>query len=131
MSFRRLDQTTTVATTTPLSDGDSLRAPSDRTAIAASSASATSKMTRRDNEGLPAWLGYPLSIILSLALSAVFYSFVPDVAGVHFATVSRSLNEPWQIGGLVAWKVVEITVAWVAGLDREYSYKPYPVVILI
>jgi len=58
-----------------------------------------------------------VALVLSLGLSAGLYSFVPDVAGYELATVSRSLNEPWQIGGLLAWKMAEIAIAWSAGLD--------------
>ena len=73
---------------------------------------------------LPSWFSFPVSLVLSLGLSAGLYSFVPDVAGYELATVSRSLNEPWQIGGLLAWKMAEIAIAWSAGLDcKDKNFK--------
>ena len=63
---------------------------------------------------------FPLVAILSLGLSASLYSIVPDLAGFELATVSRSLNEPWQIGALLGWRVTELFVAWSFGLDCMY-----------
>ncbi|GAB7353087.1 hypothetical protein MBLNU459_g3631t1 [Dothideomycetes sp. NU459] len=104
----------------PALDADDLRAPSDRTAVGTSSISATSalseKMSSRRGR-VPSWIGLPAAIVTSLGLSAVAYSFVPDLAGFELAAVSRSLNEPWQIAALLAWKVAELVFAWTAGLD--------------
>ncbi|KAG9674314.1 hypothetical protein KCU99_g7647, partial [Aureobasidium melanogenum] len=117
MAYRRYDST--VVATAPLVDADAFRAPSEPTAMAASSASpldnAREKHTSRR---LPTWFAYPLSIILSPALSALLYSFVPDIMGAPLAAVSRSLNEPWQIGGLLAWRLLEITLGWFCRLDH-------------
>ncbi|THY36374.1 hypothetical protein D6D01_00469 [Aureobasidium pullulans] len=117
MAYRRYDST--VVATAPLVDADTFRAPSERTSMAASSASpldiAHEKYASR---GLPTWFAYPMSIIMSPALSAGLYSFVPDMMGAPLAAVSRSLNEPWQIGGLLAWRLLEITIGWSFGLDH-------------
>jgi len=74
---------------------------------------------------LPGWIGFPLAVVISFGLSAGLYSFVPDVAGYELATVSRSLNEPWQIAALLLWKLVELSIAWSSGLDcKELINKP-------
>jgi hypothetical protein len=118
MAYRRYDSTVVAAV--PVVDADAFRAPSERTAMAASSASPLDHAREKQaSRRLPTWFAYPLSIILSPALSALLYSFVPDIMGAPLAAVSRSLNEPWQIGGLLAWRLLEITLAWSAGLDRQ------------
>jgi hypothetical protein len=119
MSYRRYDST--VVATAPLVDAETFRAPSERTAMAASSASPLDNAREKHaSRRLPTWFAYPLSLILSPALSALLYSFVPDIMGAPLAAVSRSLNEEWQIGALLAWRLLEITLAWSAGLDRQY-----------
>ena len=120
MSYRRYDST--VVATAPLVDAETFRAPSERTAMAASSASPLDNAREKHaSRRLPTWFAYPLSIILTPALSALLYSFVPDIMGAPLAAVSRSLNEEWQIGALFAWRLLEITLAWSTGLDRQYT----------
>ncbi|KAI4764681.1 hypothetical protein E4T52_00367 [Aureobasidium sp. EXF-3400] len=117
MSYRRYDST--VVATAPLVDAETFRAPSERTAMAASSASPLDNAREKHaSRRLPTWFAYPLSLILSPALSALLYSFVPDIMGAPLAAVSRSLNEEWQIGALLAWRLLEITLAWSTGLDH-------------
>ena len=120
MAYRRYEPT--VVATVPLVDADAFRAPSERTAMATSSASPLDNAREKNaSRRLPTWFAYPLSIILSPALSALLYSFVPDIMGAPLAAVSRSLNEEWQIGALLAWRLLEITLAWSTGLDRQYT----------
>lgn len=55
--------------------------------------------------------------ILSFGLSTVLHSVTAEISGFQLATASRALNEPWQIGALLGWKVVELATAWIAGYD--------------
>lgn len=71
----------------------------------------------RHRSRVPAFVRFPLAVVMSLGLSAALYSFVPELTGYDLAAVSRSLNEPWQIGALLAWKVSEVLMAWLAGFD--------------
>jgi hypothetical protein len=105
MSYRRYNPT--VVATAPLVEADSVLVPSEEMGVP-------------QKKGLTTWIAYPLAILLSPGLSALLYSFVPDIMGAPLAAVSRSLNEPWQIGGLLAWRLVEITLGFVFGLDREW-----------
>ena len=66
---------------------------------------------------LPAPTRFPLLTILSLALSALLFSFVTDSTGVELAGMSRSLNEPWQAIAVLGWKVVELGVGWFLDFD--------------
>lgn len=88
---------------------------------AVASTSPNSNLATSQNSRLPGWIGFPLAALLSFGLSAGLYSFVPDFTGYELATVSRSLNEPWQIAGLLLWKFTAIAVIWTAGLDCKSS----------
>ncbi|KAI9658902.1 MAG: hypothetical protein M1821_001862 [Bathelium mastoideum] len=66
---------------------------------------------------LPAPTRFPLLTVLSLALSALLFSFVADSTGVELASMSRTLNEPWQAVAVLAWKVVELGVNWYLNFD--------------
>ncbi|KAI5251775.1 hypothetical protein E4T42_03994 [Aureobasidium subglaciale] len=117
MAYRRYE--TSVVATEPLVDADTFREPTERTSMAASSLSPLDNAgDKHGSRGLPTWFAYPLSIVMAPALSALLYSFVPDIMGAPLAAVSRSLNEEWQIGALLTWRLLEITLGWVYGLDH-------------
>ncbi|GAM82270.1 hypothetical protein ANO11243_002490 [Dothideomycetidae sp. 11243] len=60
---------------------------------------------------------FPTVVVLALGISAALYSVAAELTGFELATVSRSLNEPWQIFGLVGWRIVELYIFWVSGYD--------------
>lgn len=105
----------------PTLGADDLRTSSD---VTASSISPTTNLANKmavtsasQQNRLPVWLAFPLTVIIRFGLSAGLYGFVPEFAGYELATVSRSLNEPWQIGSFLAWRAAEIGIAFFAGLD--------------
>jgi hypothetical protein len=53
---------------------------------------------------LPRPIQFPLVVILSLSSSALLYSFTADYTAGELATISRSLNERWEVGALVGWR---------------------------
>jgi hypothetical protein len=53
---------------------------------------------------LPRALRFPLVVVLNLFLSSLLYTFVAEYTAEEFATVSRSLNEWYEVGALVVWK---------------------------
>jgi hypothetical protein len=57
---------------------------------------------------LPAPIRFPLVVILSLSLSSLLHSFAAEYTAGDLASISRSLNEWWEVGGLVAWKTCVI-----------------------
>lgn len=71
---------------------------------------------------IPSVIRFPLLVILSFALATTLHTLAAGVHGLSLATASRSLQEPWQIGTLLGWKVLELLVAWVAGYDCTYSH---------
>ncbi|KAL1297018.1 hypothetical protein AAFC00_004612 [Neodothiora populina] len=103
-----------VAATDPLL-ADSMSATSTSAAPVDTTRPLTAKKKNRGS--LPSWIAFPLTVVLSLGLSASLYSAVPQLVGYELAAVSRTIDEPWEIGSLLAWKVVEMAVSWSVGLD--------------
>jgi hypothetical protein len=52
---------------------------------------------------IPPLLRFPLLILLSLTLSSMLYSFTSSQTA-DLASVSRSLDQWWQVGALVGWR---------------------------
>lgn len=69
---------------------------------------------------VPGFIGFPLAVTLALGTSAGLYSAAAELTGFELSTVSRTLNEPWQIFALVAWRIAELYTFWVSGFDCEF-----------
>ena len=61
---------------------------------------------------IPVILRFPLVVLLSLTLSAMAYSLSSDFMVGDLSAVSRTLNEWWQISGLLGCKVLELGAGW-------------------
>ncbi|KAA6407937.1 MAG: hypothetical protein FRX48_08288 [Lasallia pustulata] len=61
---------------------------------------------------LPAALRFPLLVLFSLTLSSIFYTLSSAFTAGDLSSVSRSLNEWWEVAGLVAWKTTELAIGW-------------------
>lgn len=61
---------------------------------------------------IPVLLRFPALVLLSLTLSAVSYSVSSELMVGDLSSVSRSLNEWWQIGGLLGCKILELGAGW-------------------
>ncbi len=66
---------------------------------------------------LPKAIRFPLVVTLSMTLSSLFYSWASEYIHGDLARVSRSLNEPWQVCAIVAWKVLELGLGWYGRYD--------------
>lgn len=64
-------------------------------------------------------LRFPSLVFLSFGLSLTLYSFVSRVTAGDLSTVSRSLNDWWEIAGLIGWKTIELAVGWWGNYDRK------------
>lgn len=87
--------------------------------------SALSKTSKR--ERVPPSLRFPLLVLSSLTLSVLLYTFIPNITGYELATVSRSLNRPYQPVLRVVIKVLELAIAWKLGLDGNLMSSPLPI----
>ena len=62
---------------------------------------------------LPAFLRFPLLVLLSLTISTLLYSFVAEYTEGDLARVSRSLDQWHEVGVLVGWRTF-------VGLDIQF-----------
>jgi hypothetical protein len=62
---------------------------------------------------------FPLVVLITFFLSALLNSLSAEITGPELAAVSRNLTEGWQIGGMVAFKLAELAIAWYACYDCE------------
>ncbi|PGG98941.1 hypothetical protein GX51_06524 [Blastomyces parvus] len=62
---------------------------------------------------------YSSLVISSLALSTVLFSLSTQITQGDLAWTSRHFNSWWQIGALLAWRTVELTIAWILGYDAR------------
>jgi hypothetical protein len=53
---------------------------------------------------LPVPLRFPLVVVLNLFLSALLYTLTAEYTAGEYASVSRRLNEWYEVAGLIAWR---------------------------
>ncbi|RDW86350.1 uncharacterized protein DSM5745_02992 [Aspergillus mulundensis] len=68
-------------------------------------------------ERIPSVARFFLVIISSLALSSTLFTLTSAITLGELGRVSRHLEEWWEVGGLMAWKAVEVALAWTLGFD--------------
>ncbi|KAL4991359.1 hypothetical protein BDW68DRAFT_152566 [Aspergillus falconensis] len=68
-------------------------------------------------ERIPSLARFFLIIISSLALSSTLFTLTSPITLGELGLVSRHLEEWWEVGGLMAWKTVEVALAWASGFD--------------
>ncbi|KAF2151052.1 hypothetical protein K461DRAFT_279824 [Myriangium duriaei CBS 260.36] len=66
---------------------------------------------------IPGFVRFPIAVVLALGISAGLYSAAAELTGFELSTVSRSLDEPWQILALVGWRIAELFTYWASGFD--------------
>ncbi|KAG2412266.1 hypothetical protein HFD88_009823 [Aspergillus terreus] len=99
----------------------------------APSAGSPSSATRKSN-----LLGYPEAVLfkllvesrhpaerfaavvfISLGLSSALFTLTSRATLGELGSVSKHLEEWWEVAGLVAWKAVEVGLAWLLGFDAR------------
>jgi hypothetical protein len=73
---------------------------------------------------IPSFLRFPLLLILNLGLSALLYSLASEFTTGDLASVSRSIDGPWEVTGLVGWKALELALGWWGGYDGKIPLWP-------
>lgn len=68
---------------------------------------------------LPRILRFPLLVTLSLTLSSLLYSFSSQLLKTEgeLASVSRRLDQWWEVGALLGWRTFELALGWWGGYD--------------
>lgn len=71
-----------------------------------------------------------LAVFGSLALSSTLFSLTTGITLGELGRVSKHLETWWEVGGLMAWKAVEVGLAWIMGFDGIPSspFKPHIII---
>ena len=71
-------------------------------------------------EHIPSPVRFILVVASSLFLSSALFSLSSNITRGELGHVSKH-REDWRVvGGLTAWKAVEVGLAWVMGFDGEH-----------
>ncbi|RAL01617.1 uncharacterized protein BO80DRAFT_52574 [Aspergillus ibericus CBS 121593] len=92
------------------------------TATADSSVDTVEKSTRKLRqkarvERIHPIVRFSLAVFSSLALSSALFSLTTGITLGELGSVSKHLETWWEVGGLMAWKAVEVGLAWILGFD--------------
>lgn len=68
-------------------------------------------------QNLPRPARYLLLVASSLLLSSSLLTLIAPHNGGNLAGVSKHLEEWWEAGGLIAWRAVDLGLAWLVGFD--------------
>jgi hypothetical protein len=68
---------------------------------------------------LPPWLQIVLVLIISFTASTGLYTVGSIFTRYELSSVSRSVNETWEVLLFPAWRIVELAVGWFARYDGK------------
>ncbi|KAJ5692794.1 hypothetical protein N7462_002217 [Penicillium macrosclerotiorum] len=66
---------------------------------------------------IPSPARFLLVALGSLVVSSVLFTLTASLTRGDLGLVSKHLEEWWEVGGLIAWRGVEVGLAWVLGFD--------------
>ncbi|OOQ87923.1 hypothetical protein PEBR_15196 [Penicillium brasilianum] len=66
---------------------------------------------------IPSPARFFLVVFGSLILSSVLFTSIAGFTQGDLGLVSKHLEEWWEVGGLIAWRGVEVALAWLLGFD--------------
>lgn len=66
---------------------------------------------------IPSPVRFVLVVLSSLILSSLLFTFASEITEGDLAPVSKHLETWWEVGGLIAWRAVELGLAWILGFD--------------
>jgi hypothetical protein len=70
---------------------------------------------------IPSPARFFLVVLSSLVVSSVLFTLTSSLTLNDLGLVSKHREEWWEVGGLVAWRAVEVGLAWVVGLDSKLN----------
>ncbi|EEH20253.1 hypothetical protein PABG_02512 [Paracoccidioides brasiliensis Pb03] len=92
---------------------------SSRTKVKAAASNVEQVATRDAPNWLLCVVQYSGILLSSLALSTALFSLSTQITRGDLAWTSKYYDHWWQVGGLLTWRAVELTVAWVLGYDAR------------
>ncbi|KAF7719815.1 Uncharacterized protein PECH_006921 [Penicillium ucsense] len=66
---------------------------------------------------IPSPARFVLVVLGSLVLSSTLFTLTYGFTQGDLGLVSKHLEEWWEVGGLIAWRGVEVALAWLVGFD--------------
>lgn len=60
----------------------------------------------------PEFLLFPTLVVLSLTISSALYSVASVFTAGDLSSVSRSLDDWWEVVGLIGWRIVVLAFGW-------------------
>ena len=72
---------------------------------------------------IPSPVMFLLVVLSSLGISSGLLALTSPLHHDELRTVGKQLDSVWEVGGLVAWRAVEIGLAWLSGYDGN---NPFP-----
>ncbi|KAL1965408.1 hypothetical protein VTN77DRAFT_5845 [Rasamsonia byssochlamydoides] len=74
-------------------------------------------------EKIPSPARFGLLVLSSLVLSSALFTATSAITVGDLSSVSKHLENWWEVGGLIAWRAVELGLAWIAGFDgRDVAF---------
>lgn len=70
---------------------------------------------------IPSLARFLLVVLSSLIVSSVLFTLTSTLTVGDLGPISKHLEEWWEVGGLIAWRAVEVGLAWVLGFDGKYQ----------
>lgn len=82
---------------------------------------------------VPEFLLFPTLVVLSLTISSALYSVASVFTIGDLSSVSRSLDDWWEVAGLIGWRIVVLAFGWwgeydsaqLRQLERIFSLPKY------
>ncbi|KAL4896995.1 hypothetical protein BDV59DRAFT_198440 [Aspergillus ambiguus] len=68
-------------------------------------------------ERIPPAVRFILVVLSSLIMSSTLFTLTSRATLGELGRVSKHLEEWWEVAGLMAWKAVEVGLAWILGFD--------------
>ncbi|PLB52942.1 hypothetical protein P170DRAFT_462761 [Aspergillus steynii IBT 23096] len=103
---------------------DVLSTVTDKTESAADAVDRSTSHLRQKTqlERVPSPVRFLLVVASSLILSSTLFTLSTGITQGELGDVSKHREGWWEVGGLTAWKAVEVGLAWILGFDgRDVS----------
>ncbi|KAJ5514100.1 hypothetical protein N7463_003652 [Penicillium fimorum] len=66
---------------------------------------------------IPSLARFILVVLSSLTVSSILFTLTSNFTVGDLGPISKHLEEWWEVGGLIAWRALEVGLAWVLGFD--------------
>lgn len=75
---------------------------------------------------IPSPARFAIVVFSSLVLSSILFTLTSSFTVGDLGPISRHLEGWWEVGGLIAWRAIEVGLTWVLGYDGQQRLHPPP-----